>query len=947
MDYITSLLPRALSNAFLASFLLFFFVSVQANAVDTPDIRSQVEQIEHFVNTGKLDSARLILDIIEEGIADASDHDALSRYHFGLGIYLSQTDNLDSAITHLDLAVENAQKVEKIDSVLLAKVHGNLFGPQEITGNRELANENIRKAVSIAEAIGPGKIKDTGTYYRKLAVSHLFTGDLDKAKYFLTKSEQYYDTYDPMNAAEKIAVGGTLAFTLVQAGETEEASKKYHALLDYSEKMQLPEHSNLSLLVGLAICLRQNKEYNQALDIVDKSEAITVKYLGPKHRALGDIWNIKGNVLMELKRYKEADTFIRKSLENRISVVGEKSFFCAQQYWTLGDIKLKQGDSKNAIEDFKKAISAIEYRFNDPSYFLLKRNYNAVTNALTFLNKGFIEEYMKSENPEDLNESIRLAKESVFALDQMRSNFNSLGSKEYLIQEAYTIYENAIHSKFLEFEHSGNSEALKQALEYMERSKMQTLQENARESGYTYENKIPDETISARNMARTQLQQTIETMDASEEKDPVLEKQYLEYTDALNSIQKTIREDYASHSNYIEEVIDLDMDALQQTVLNDSTIVLEYFLGDDYLFRFCIGDSDMKLHRQKLPKNFTERVKNFRLHTSSYNTKAAALLIDSLSEILLKDLPCLTGNNVKHIKIIPDEYLWYIPFEVLHKENEQSPLLTDYTISYANSLKLLLYQNKISHNANGKILAFVPEYKDMEESEEDNFVIRSSLGALHGTKKEVKNILEFLPVNSFFGSKATKSNFQKHASSFEVLHLAMHTMPDSKDNPSLVFNQNEGSAYEKLSFAELSGMEINSNLAVISACKSGVGKIHRGTGIESISQAFTYAGVPSTVMSLWSVPDESTSKIMINFYKHLSNGVNKADALRNAKLDYLKDDSVPPSQKTYNYWAGFIVEGNLQNIEFSSFKWNRKYAYFLLGILSFCGIVLYDKRKKK
>src|SRR5258706_3672618 len=89
----------------------------------------------------------------------------------------------------------------------------------------------------------------------------------------------------------------------------------------------------------------------------------------------------------------------------------------------------------------------------------------------------------------------------------------------------------------------------------------------------------------------------------------------------------------------------------------------------------------------------------------------------------------------------------------------------------------------------------------------------------------------------------------------------------------------------ELTAIELYNMSLKSDLAVLSACNTGFGKLHRGEGIMSFSRAFSYAGVPSAVISLWQVPDKATSKIMVNFYKYLKAGESKDLALQHAKLD--------------------------------------------------------------
>ena len=91
----------------------------------------------------------------------------------------------------------------------------------------------------------------------------------------------------------------------------------------------------------------------------------------------------------------------------------------------------------------------------------------------------------------------------------------------------------------------------------------------------------------------------------------------------------------------------------------------------------------------------------------------------------------------------------------------------------------------------------------------------------------------------------------------------------------------------------------------------------------SLSRAFRYAGVPSTVMSLWKVPDDATSKIMSSFYQFLKEGDTKDSALRRAKLAYL-DQTMTPEQKHPFYWAGFVAAGDMEKITVTSsnyWKW--------------------------
>jgi CHAT domain-containing protein len=96
---------------------------------------------------------------------------------------------------------------------------------------------------------------------------------------------------------------------------------------------------------------------------------------------------------------------------------------------------------------------------------------------------------------------------------------------------------------------------------------------------------------------------------------------------------------------------------------------------------------------------------------------------------------------------------------------------------------------------------------------------------------------------------------------------------------------------------------------VLSACSSGFGKIQQGEGPISIARAFSYAGCPSVVMSLWKIPDEVTSAIMKDFYRELKNGKQKDEALRLAQLKFLNETGDPLYHHPY-FWSGLVVMGN-------------------------------------
>jgi CHAT domain-containing protein len=76
-------------------------------------------------------------------------------------------------------------------------------------------------------------------------------------------------------------------------------------------------------------------------------------------------------------------------------------------------------------------------------------------------------------------------------------------------------------------------------------------------------------------------------------------------------------------------------------------------------------------------------------------------------------------------------------------------------------------------------------------------------------------------------------------------------------------------------------------LVVLSACETGVGRVNSGDGLQGMQRALLWAGARALVMSLWKVDDDATRDLMVGFYEGLKRKRPGADALRDAQLQML------------------------------------------------------------
>jgi CHAT domain-containing protein len=108
-----------------------------------------------------------------------------------------------------------------------------------------------------------------------------------------------------------------------------------------------------------------------------------------------------------------------------------------------------------------------------------------------------------------------------------------------------------------------------------------------------------------------------------------------------------------------------------------------------------------------------------------------------------------------------------------------------------------------------------------------------------------------------------------------------------------------------LTAEDVTGMDLlDTELVVLSACETGLGKVHVGEGVFGLRRAFVLAGARRLVMSLWKVPDMHTQELMIEFYRRVLSGDGAAEALRGAKL------AMKAKYPDSYYWAAFVFLGD-------------------------------------
>jgi CHAT domain-containing protein len=296
---------------------------------------------------------------------------------------------------------------------------------------------------------------------------------------------------------------------------------------------------------------------------------------------------------------------------------------------------------------------------------------------------------------------------------------------------------------------------------------------------------------------------------------------------------------------------------------------------------------------------------------------------DKLSNLIWKKIENkISPNNKIYLSI--SGLLHTISFPALLKEKKVD-------ITYLGSTKELIELKKeTSKNSTIALFGNINYGKNKNDSRIKTQGRNSSFNVLPYSKNEVKGIKSIFEATAgkkvavFTQNVASEENFRKlNGLKFDIIHIATHGYYDAfssvlsgaDDNSNenvllksgLAFsNANRNSSDTKndgiLNSFEISQMDLSKvDLIVLSACETGLGFDKENEGVFGLQRAFKLAGAKSMIVSLWQVPDQSTSELMVHFYEFYLKGFSKKESLINAQNEIKKKYKQP------FYWAGFML----------------------------------------
>jgi CHAT domain-containing protein len=550
----------------------------------------------------------------------------------------------------------------------------------------------------------------------------------------------------------------------------------------------------------------------------------------------------------------------------------------------------------------------------------------------------------------------------VETIDQIRIAYQDEKSKLALSANENETFSSAIEVAADLFEITGNPLYKEKAFRYSERAKASSLRNYLNDADAKTFGGIP---IKLQNL-EYKLKQ-----DIADYRNKIYQerKQFHPMQDSISywchtlfdlnvDYEKMVKRFETDHPNYYAlkyYSAGISVEELQKQLKEDE-ILLEYALSGSTLYSFAIGSDLFEMKKVTLRQGeFEKSITNIRtsLETSNFSGNSMKYHQNYISaahklyQIIIEPYEDHILN--KHLIIVPEGKLAYVPFGVLLKEKGDPESLNYRNLDYLIRHNPISYQNSatiaykrpdkgFSTPSSKRHLAFAPSYKNLSDSFLTTRQVRSNnLFPLPGAKVEVENISKIFAGETYTDELASETNFKKNAENFDILHLAMHTILDD-DNPmysKLVFTQTGDSLNDGLLNAhEIYNMNLKARMVVLSACNSGDGKFLKGEGVMSLARGFFYSGCPSLIMTLWTVEDLSGATLMSSFYKYLAQSFPKDVALQQAKLEYLETADTLKSHPYF--WSGYVVIGDTETL--FKFSMIHKILMFLGLTLLFGGI---------
>jgi CHAT domain-containing protein len=799
----------------------------------------------------------------------------------------------------------------------------------------EKAVDYSRQALALRKAAGDRK--GEASVLTNLGLSYGGMGELQKAmECFIQALPILRDLGIRTSEARAL---NNLGIMYKRSGDLQKALECYSEALAIRRSFGKPLEE-ASALGNLGIIYELTGEREKALEHF--TEALAIQRIENDRLGVIKSLNFIGRIISSMNEREKALDYFKQALSLARTLGHRATEAFSLEY--MAETYKELGEQQKALELFNKALLIRREISHKPGEAETLANIARVERTLGNLDDAH--GHIKSAI--NIIESLRVK----VADPELRATFLASNQRHY---EFYIDLLMELHRS----RPSDGYDVL--AIEISERGRARSLLETLTEANIDIRQGVDPELLERASVLRRQIEtreeKRVQLLSGkySQEQAAKATKELEELITQYQQVQAHIR---SVSPRYIALTQPIPMSLAQmQQILDQDTMLLEYALGEDRSYLWVVTVDSFNVYelpnRAEIEKIARQVYELLVVSNKRESQRPAELAAARLSQIVLGPIAEKLGR--KRLLVVGEGALQYVPFGALPTPRPNigkrrskpanitsgQPLIVDHEIVSLPSASVLgVLRKELAERqpAERMIAIFAdpvlqqddPRLQQLSKNREAekgqqfaaNNIERSAKDAgivkferLRFTRQEAEAIVaqagekESLTALDFAASRKTVA--ETDLQQFRIIHFATHgilnsihpglsgvvlSLVDEKGEPQNGF----------LRTHDIYNLKLKSELVVLSACRTALGREVKGEGLVGLVRGFMYAGSARVVASMWDVNDKSTAELMKRFYQGmLKDGLRPAAALRAAQVSMWKDRKW---QSPY-YWAGFVIQG--------------------------------------
>ena len=815
-------------------------------------------------------------------------------------------------------------------------------------GKHELANKQIKRYIQAIEEHCKDNNRLIAALYTRLAASY----EKMPAELYRQALENYEKAIQIFRKHNMFDV--SFVYALINAANTSIRLLDYdkaEAYLKEAVKADVHNRYKYRITYSTARNYYHAKKYQEALNVIQSYLNNSIS-----SRQKVGLGMLLGSIYLELDKINLAKQHIVEVLTIKTAKAPRGIPLCEIQK-TLADIHHTENNLPLAKQYYAKSIASAKeiYTHKNREFAKLYAHVgdfyyaiNQLDTALYYYQQAIIQAYPNfnseniADNPSldevyveswamtapakkaavlkelyDKNKDITLLANAAHCYDLsfavvnlIRHSYGSEEAKYYLADYNSSAVEEAIAVNYLLYEDGKSDHYLEKVFRLMEWSKATVLVEAINRNKSTALSEIPDSLLEQEQILRAEIAAahiSLQKAQAAKTHDTIVEQHRFEWEKRKQEHHFLVNSLKEAYPRYAQLLTGFDIPSLTEVhayAIEKNTVVVEYFLGKNHIYVLSITPGDIQLHRHAIDSTFQHNLQHFLRYFRNKDRIANdpqgyTQSAHELYNVLFQNIINNKKLSLRNLLVIPDKNLHFIPFDALLTDEVATGtemhawpyLARDYAIRVGYSTTVLFNQQSEHKKKLQKYWGLAPTF------------LNNRLPELLWSQQEVEALRQLGKGDIQVGKDATLQRFMTEAGQYHLLHLSTHALSESGDiAPHIEFSDST------LYLPTLYGMHLYADLAILSACQSGLGEVKAGEGVLSLARGFQYAGVRNLIVSLWNVNDKTSTDIFSAFYTSLRKK-NIPAALQKAKLSYLQNTAIKDLHKSPYYWAGLVYYG--------------------------------------